>query len=842
YASAVHQQSDFSQPDTGLVVPVFQKGNDPYDAINHMMSFMTSIVTLRYRPTNNQLINSSNPYQQATNNNGRVTIQPIQGRQNSLTTSMSRQYTSGPSGTNSRKQRVIICCNCKGEGHMLKQCTKPKRKRDEAWFKDKVLLVQAQANRQALHEEELEFLVDPRIAETQSTDEIIPFIKALKELFNSFDQFLIDELTEVQNVFNQMEQAVEQHCVKKNKYQGKMKDVLKENERLLEQAISTDIVNIVVNANVNYACKTVNECERCVTIETELQMYFINKECYDKLSKKYTILEKHCISFEVDTQLKQEIFQRNNSFSQLSAPTFDQLFEINDLKAQSQENDTVIMKLKERIKSLSGNVKEDKIKMELEEIETINIELDHRVTKLVAENERLKQTYKQLYDSIKSSRVRSKEQCDDLKQVNIKFVENSNLNARVNLLTSASGSQPQAKKPVNRKIWQPTGKMFTTIGHKWRPTGRSFTLVGNVYPLTSITTTAIVPLRKCILIESNTSKPVVTLVYLRKSKAAKKKVPVSNSKINKSLLANKKETNNSWGSIISNVPSSTVECRLSKLFSGTVKFGNDHVAKIMGYSDYKIGNVFKGLLLGRTRARFFLCRTVKCLRSKDEAPDVIIKFLKMIQLRLKVSIRRIRTDNGTEFVNQTLCEYYEQDLLFQLMFDELFNPSPSVDPYAPEVIALIADVIPLVQAESTGLPSSTTVDQDAPSPIAHMGNDMLFGVLILEVTSAQSSSTKYDFESCDPVDTPMVEKSKLNEDKKRKAVDPSHYRVAMDEALVPHGRRLKIGRSNFYLLSDISSKESTLQLLYDVLHLAPFFKAFLVTADVLEIICRNFRR
>nr|GFC91175.1 retrovirus-related Pol polyprotein from transposon TNT 1-94 [Tanacetum cinerariifolium] len=51
---------------------------------------------------------------------------------------------------------------------------------------------------------------------------------------------------------------------------------------------------------------------------------------------------------------------------------------------------------------------------------------------------------------------------------------------------------------------------------------------------------------------------------------------------------------------------------------------------------------------------------VKCLRSKDEAPGFIIKFLKMIQVRLKVPVRRIRTDNGTEFVNQMLHEYYEQ--------------------------------------------------------------------------------------------------------------------------------------------------------------------------------------
>nr|GEW36114.1 hypothetical protein [Tanacetum cinerariifolium] len=64
--------------------------------------------------------------------------------------------------------------------------------------------------------------------------------------------------------------------------------------------------------------------------------------------------------------------------------------------------------------------------------------------------------------------------------------------------------------------------------------------------------------------------------------------------------------------------------------------------------------------------------------------------------------------------------------------------------------------------------------------------------------------------------------------------------VAMDEALVPHARRLRIGRSNFRLLSDISPKESTLQLVYDVLRLTPFFKAFLFIADVLEIYMQEF--
>nr|GEY87830.1 Gag-Pol polyprotein [Tanacetum cinerariifolium] len=117
YAPTVHQQFKFSSPETGLVVLVFQKGDDPIDAINHMMSFLTAVVTLRYPATNNQLKTSSNPRQQATINNGRVTIQPIQRRQTSMTVGSSRPYTSGSGGA-SRKRRVVVCYNCKGEADL----------------------------------------------------------------------------------------------------------------------------------------------------------------------------------------------------------------------------------------------------------------------------------------------------------------------------------------------------------------------------------------------------------------------------------------------------------------------------------------------------------------------------------------------------------------------------------------------------------------------------------------------------------------------------------------------------------------------------------------------------
>nr|GEW05538.1 hypothetical protein [Tanacetum cinerariifolium]GEW10577.1 hypothetical protein [Tanacetum cinerariifolium] len=112
YAPIVHHSSEFSSPKTGLVVLVFQKGDDHIDMINHMMSFLTAVVTLRYPATNNQLRTSSNPRQQATINNGRVTIQPIQGRQNSMSAGSSRPFASGSGGA-SGKQRVIMCYNCK---------------------------------------------------------------------------------------------------------------------------------------------------------------------------------------------------------------------------------------------------------------------------------------------------------------------------------------------------------------------------------------------------------------------------------------------------------------------------------------------------------------------------------------------------------------------------------------------------------------------------------------------------------------------------------------------------------------------------------------------------------
>ncbi|GKB83068.1 hypothetical protein Tco_0949963 [Tanacetum coccineum] len=970
-----------------------------------------------HQMTHNQLRNSSNPRQQATINEGRVTVQPVQGRKISYAADTTRTFTPGASRSNSGKQRIVTYYNCKGEGHMSKQCTKLRRKQDDSWFNDKVLLVQAQASGQILHEEELVFLADPGIPEdafaevrnhdnmnnniinqavqvmssseqsnvptiqnSNSSALILSVIEQLKTQvanctkINLENKSVNDTLTaelerykeqvkvlkEGQNVdlrsndnvsdssaqsveIDHLKQTLSEHLKEKeslmqivsflkddfkkeesrnidreialekrikqldnivfkrdqsaqivhmltkpqffydhttkqaletlmlaeeshlkmllkqkdpimlekkvnttpvdyansvnfveptlssrptnvevpkellkismvntslNKlkhhlagfdvvvkerttptaiteesktFEVKLNQVLNKNERLLEQVINKDIVNVIMNSFEDIASVNVHECEKCLKLETELQTDFIEKEIYDKLFKSFTTLEKHCISLEVDSQLNQEIFQRDNSVSNQSAPSFDQLFELNELKAQSQEKDTIIKKLKERIKSLSGKLNENKIKKDLEEIETINIELDHRVSKLIAENEHLKQTYKQLYDSIKPTplkddlrklkgkalvdndvtkhptdpemlkidvepitpkllnkqtahsayikhtqeeatvlrdlveHVKSKypldqslesacryakllqellthisKTCPSINNTNgkivavtpknkdkrVRFTEpvtssgntitkttsTSNLVSNKPMLsstgvkpsTSASGSQPSGNtkkdrirqtpsstqknkveahprkvksslknkdcvvqpkgtahvqhsklnanselkcvkcngcmlsdnhdlcvldfinnvnarkksKSVNksskRKVWKPTGKVFSNIGYIWRPTSRTFTIVGNACPLTRITTTTEVPSKKPIALENETPKPVVTLVYSRKPRKSKTNVPISKSKVLKSVSANKKEP---------------------------IKFGNDHIAKILGYGDYQIGNV-----------------------------------------------------------------------------------------------------------------------------------------------------------------------------------------------------------------------------------------------------------
>nr|GEV69513.1 hypothetical protein [Tanacetum cinerariifolium] len=1169
---------------------IFQKGDDPIDAINHMMSFFTAVVTSRYPVTNNQLKTSSNPCQQATINNGRVTIQPIQSRQNSMTVGLSRPYTSGSSGTLG-KQRVIVCYNCKGEGHMSKKCTKPKRKRDEAWFKDKVLLVQAQANGQVLQEEELEFLADPGIAKTSSTQYVVTNNAAYQAddldaydsdcdelnsakiaLMANLSHYGSDNLVEVHNQDNmtnnlihhdvQATSTFEQsntlnhsetkiisdsniisysqymnesqyttdhnssspalqddlilsvieklktqvvNCTKINqdnknvnkiltaeleRYKNQVKILKEQNnvdkassscakslkienlkhtlsEHLKEKESLEQKVTLLKNdfqkkesrnidkelALENIIQKTdaivIHDSEETLMLEDESRSKMLQKQNDPIMSEKKVItkpvdyaalnqlskdFETHfvpqtelsaeqafwswySVQFEkshlsssttivevpkelpkvsmVNSNLKKLIFHLDsfdvvvkerttataimedawgfehtkacfkddiilfvkalkelfNSFDQF---LIDELTEVqnvfNQMKQASSGKSLGHYSFQRKFKQTQRKVVDNEaVTLHPIDPELLKIEVAPLAPKLrnnrtahtdylwhtqeetatlkeIVESERLlnslntsvdyackytkriqefliilQQTCPCINDlgtklmvvTLKNNakKFRFTEHIPSSGNTPIKTTSSTNMvsntpvlsSTGVNLLSSTSGSQPQGNTKKDRIQRTPSkAKKNKLEDHSGTVRPR------NVYPLTRITTTAIVPLRERIPIENNTDKPVVTLVYSWKSEAAKKKVPVSNSTTNKSLVVQIV-----LGYLDSGCSKHMTEDRSQLInfvqkFLGTVKFRNDHVAKIMGCGDYKIGNVtilrvyfVEGLwhnlfFVGRfcdsdlevafanTLASFAIWMASKtkswlwhhrlshlnfeavatacftqnrsiirlhhgktpyellhiklpdlsflhvfgalCYPTNDSEnlgklqpkADIGIfigyaptnKAFRIYNKRTRRIIETIHVDfdeltamaseqssSGpalNEMTPATISSGLMQksssstpyvppsrndgDFLFQPMFDELLNPPPSVDHQAPKVIAPIADVIPPVQADSTGSPSLTTIDQDAPSQskshttpktqssvipqdveednldieVAHMGNDSLFGVPIPE--------------------------------------------------------------------------------------------------------------
>ncbi|GJV69928.1 retrovirus-related pol polyprotein from transposon TNT 1-94 [Tanacetum coccineum] len=447
---------------------------------------------------------------------------------------------------------------------------------------------------------------------------------------------------------------------------------------------------------------------------------------------------------------------------------------------------------------------------------------------------------------------------------------------------NARNKSKSVRKSSKRKIWKPTRKVFTNVGYTWRPTGRTFTMVGNACPLTRITTTAEVPLRKPTALESDTPKPVIGNVTISKVyyveglghnlffvgqfcdsnlEVAFRQHTCFMRNLEGVDLLTRSRGNNLYTLSLRDMMSKKKPHKPKSEDTNQEKLYLLHMNLCRPMRVASVNGKKYSLVIVDDYSRF---TWVKCLKSKDEAPDFIIKFLKMIQVRFKVHVQQIRTDNGSEFVNQTLREYYENvgishetsvsrspqqngvverrnhtlieaartmliyakaplflwaeavatacytkncsiirlrhgktpyellhdklpdllffhvfgalcylknddenfgklqpkadiadsdgsgpalhemtpDILFQPLFDELLNPSSSVDHPAPEVIAPIAKVVAPEPIASTVSPSSTIVDQDAPSPhVVHMNNDPFFGIPIPKNDYEASSSS-----------------------------------------------------------------------------------------------------
>ncbi|GJT34863.1 hypothetical protein Tco_0925282 [Tanacetum coccineum] len=133
--------------DSGFAVPVFSPGDDLIAYLNKAMAFLTAVASSRFPSMNNQLRTSFNLRNQATIQDSRVTVHQVQGRQgqNYYGTTYKGNATSLRGNTTSGQARVVKCYNCQ----------------------------EAQEARQILDEEQLVFLVDPRIPAGQAQT-IIP--------------------------------------------------------------------------------------------------------------------------------------------------------------------------------------------------------------------------------------------------------------------------------------------------------------------------------------------------------------------------------------------------------------------------------------------------------------------------------------------------------------------------------------------------------------------------------------------------------------------------------------------------------------------------------------------
>ncbi|GKB11386.1 retrovirus-related pol polyprotein from transposon TNT 1-94 [Tanacetum coccineum] len=592
-----------------------------------------------------------------------------------------RTYTPGASGSNSGKQRTVICYNYKGEGYLSKQCTKPKWKWDDLWFKDKVLLVQAQSN------------ADNLDAYDSDCDELNTAKVAL--MVNLSHILLLDALVEKAQ---QLEPKL---------YDG---NVIKNTSAI----VIPDSEETLMLAEESLTCPSINNADGKLVAVTPK-----NKDKSVRFTKPVT--------------------SSGNTITKTTSTS-------NLVSNKPMLSSTRVKPSTSASGSQpSGNTKKDKIWQTPSSTQKNKVEAHPRKVKSSLKNKDCVVQPKGTAH-VQHSKLNANSELKCLKCNGCMLYDNHDLYVLdfINNVNARKKSK-SVNKSSKRKVWKLTGKVFSNIRYIWRPTGRTFYIVGNTCPLTRITTTTEVPLRKPTALENETPKPVVTLVYSRKPRKSKTNVPISKSKVLKSVSANKKEPSPSWGSIV---------------------FTMFHLPLLLNACCPNCSMVFGLRLLQAYDQRSLSAHqfhfdelTAMASEHSSSGPALYEMTPATISSGLVPN-----PPPSTPFVPPSRSDW---DILFQLLFDELLTPPPSIDNPAPEIIAPITEVVNPVPAVSTGSPSSINVDQDAPSPsnsqttletqhpvipndveednhdikVAHMGNDPYFGIPIPEVPSDQSSST-----------------------------------------------------------------------------------------------------
>ncbi|GJT65690.1 retrovirus-related pol polyprotein from transposon TNT 1-94 [Tanacetum coccineum] len=439
---------------------------------------------------------------------------------------------------------------------MARQCTQPKRSRNAAWFKKKAMLAEAQEFGQILDEEQLAFLTDLSIPNGQAAQTTIPNTAA----------FQTKDLDDYDSDCDDVSNAKAVLMANLSNYGS---DVISVKAQRIKPTLYDGSV-----ISSEHATSHVIDDEETLILEEVSRSKMLAKQ-YDPMSKEkkvnttpinYVELNRLSEDFGKRFVSHQEFSDEQAFWLQTSHPNIDQSAS-SPVKIESPKELP-----KEHIKSMRETEKEEKVKHEMNEIETINIELEHR--KETVENA----TQIPIATTIAPGKFKI-----DLEPLAPRLL--NNMEAHIDYLKHTQEQadtlqgiveQAKAKQPLDNGL-DFACKVFTEVGHKWKPIGRLFSIVSNSCPLTRITPKKIVHLKETTSNLVETQEPAIKMFHLLLllSMIGCPGCPlVSGLRMLKTYDRDRSQLMNF----------------VSK-FMGTVRFRNDQVAKIIGYGDYQLGNV-----------------------------------------------------------------------------------------------------------------------------------------------------------------------------------------------------------------------------------------------------------